>query len=60
MGNSITDLRFTPLLTAEIQAVLERHGYRLPAGSDHVRELVTARVDTALKNLVEVFEGRTW
>ena len=60
MGNSITDVRFTPLLSAEVQAVLERHGYRLPSGGDHIRELVMARVDVALKNLVEIFEGRTW
>jgi hypothetical protein len=60
MGNSITDVRFTPLLTAEVQAVLERHGYRVPSEGDHVHELVMARVDIALKNLVEVFEGRIW
>lgn len=60
MANTTTDLRFDPRLTAEVQAVLKRHGYRLPAGGDHVRELVMARVDIALKNLVEVFEGRTW
>ncbi|MEV4354077.1 hypothetical protein [Nonomuraea sp. NPDC049625] len=60
MGDSMTGVRFTPLLTAEVQAVLERHGYRLPPGRDHIRELVMARVDIALKNLVEIFEGRTW
>ncbi|MEO3798454.1 hypothetical protein [Nonomuraea sp. B1E8] len=60
MHSSITDLRFTPLLTAEVQAVLERHGYRLPPGNGHIPELVMARVDLALKNLVEIFEGRTW
>jgi hypothetical protein len=60
MGNSITDLRFTPLLSAEVQAVLEKHGYRLPSGGDHTRDLVLARVDFALRNLVEIFEGRTW
>ncbi|MBT2235070.1 hypothetical protein [Nonomuraea sp. NEAU-A123] len=60
MGNPITDLRFRSCLTAEIQAVLEKHGYRLPPGGDHIRELVMARVDIALKNLVEIFEGRTW
>jgi hypothetical protein len=47
-------------LSAEVHAVLERHGYRLPSGSDHIPELVMARVDIALKNLVEIFEGRTW
>ncbi|MEV6155502.1 hypothetical protein AB0L53_34690 [Nonomuraea sp. NPDC052129] len=60
MGNPITDLRFESCLTAEIQAVLEKHGYQLPRGGDHIRELVMARVDIALKNLVEIFEGRTW
>lgn len=60
MGNTTTEVRFTPLLVAEVRAVLERHGYRLPGEGDHVRELVGARVDTALRNLVEVFEGRTW
>ncbi|WP_433515143.1 hypothetical protein ACQP2T_05745 [Nonomuraea sp. CA-143628] len=60
MGNPITDLRFGSCLTAEIQAVLEKHGYRLPPGGDHIRELVMVRVDVALKNLVEIFEGRTW
>ncbi|MBE1587957.1 hypothetical protein ACFPOI_39335 [Nonomuraea angiospora] len=59
MGDSITDLRFTPLLATDVQAVLERHGYRLPSEGDHVNELVIARVGIALKNLVEVFEGRT-
>ncbi|MEU6724680.1 hypothetical protein ABZ917_13300 [Nonomuraea wenchangensis] len=60
MSNSATDLRFTPLLTAEVQAVLEKHGYRLPAGGDHVQALVLARVEVALKNLAAIFEGRTW
>ncbi|MFC4011596.1 hypothetical protein ACFOY2_30500 [Nonomuraea purpurea] len=58
MGNSITDLRFTPLLATDIKAVLERHGYRLPSGGEHVRELVLVRVDVVLRNLVETFEGR--
>ncbi|MEU8143026.1 hypothetical protein [Nonomuraea sp. NPDC048901] len=44
---------------SEVRAVLEKHGYRLPSGSDYVHELVMARVDIALRNLVEVFEGRT-
>lgn len=57
-ANRTTDLRFDPRLTAEIRAVLEKHGYRLPPGGDHIRELVMARVDIALKNLVEIFEGR--
>ncbi|MFG1618002.1 hypothetical protein ACGFI3_35065 [Nonomuraea wenchangensis] len=60
MSNSTTDLRFTPLLTAEVQAVLEKHGYRLPAGGDHVQALVLARVEGALQNLAAIFEGRTW
>ena len=60
MGNPTTDVRFATPLILEVQAVLEKHGYRLPAGSDYIHELVMARVDTALKNLVEVFEGRTW
>ncbi|MEU6712874.1 hypothetical protein ABZ897_15450 [Nonomuraea sp. NPDC046802] len=60
MSNSTTDLRFTPLLATDIQAVLERHGYRLPSGGEHVHELVLARVDVVLRNLVEIFEGRTW
>ncbi|GAA3232736.1 hypothetical protein [Nonomuraea helvata] len=60
MAITTTDLRFDPRLTAEIRAVLEKYGYRLPSGGDHIRELVMTRVDIALKNLVEVFEGRTW
>ncbi|MEU6715008.1 hypothetical protein ABZ897_26390 [Nonomuraea sp. NPDC046802] len=59
MGNSTTDLRFTPLLATDIQAVLEKHGYRLPSGREHVHELVLARVDIVLRNLVETFAGRT-
>ncbi|MEV6035022.1 hypothetical protein AB0L65_27965 [Nonomuraea sp. NPDC052116] len=47
-------------MTAEIHAVLEKHGYRLPTGGDHIHELVMARVGLALKNLVEIFEGRVW
>ncbi|MFC5825246.1 hypothetical protein [Nonomuraea insulae] len=39
--------------------MLEKHGYRLPRGSSYVHQLVMERVDVALKNLVEVFEGRT-
>ncbi|UBU12695.1 hypothetical protein [Nonomuraea gerenzanensis] len=58
MGNTTTDVRFTPLLAAEVRSVLERHGYRLPKESDHVHGLVMARVATELRNLVEVFEGR--
>lgn len=57
MAGPTTDLRFEPL-TVEIHAVLEKHGYRLPPGGDHIRELVMVRVDIALKNLVEIFEGR--
>ena len=53
------DLRFEPLV-AEIRPLLEEYGYRLPPGDDHIRELVLARVGIALKNLVEIFEGRTW
>ncbi|MFC4008597.1 hypothetical protein ACFOY2_15305 [Nonomuraea purpurea] len=60
MGNSTTDLRFTPLLAAEVQAVLERHGYRLPSGGEHVHGLVLARVGFVLRNLVEIFRGGTW
>ncbi|PRX53562.1 hypothetical protein B0I32_127151 [Nonomuraea fuscirosea] len=60
MGNTTTEVRFTPLLVAEVRAVLERHGYRLPDEGDHVRGLIVARVDLALRNLVEIFEGRTW
>ncbi|MFC4008078.1 hypothetical protein ACFOY2_12660 [Nonomuraea purpurea] len=60
MGNSTTDiLRITPLLATEVQAVLERHGYRLPSGGEHVHALVLSRVDVVLRNLVETFEGRT-
>ncbi|MFC4005992.1 hypothetical protein ACFOY2_02075 [Nonomuraea purpurea] len=59
MGNSTTDLRFTPLLSADIQAVLEKHGYRLPSSGDYVQALVLARVNFVLRNLVETFEGRT-
>ncbi|MEV0350667.1 hypothetical protein AB0H88_33200 [Nonomuraea sp. NPDC050680] len=39
--------------------MLDKHGYRLLPGSDYIHELVMARVDIALRNLVEVFEGRT-
>ncbi|GAA1638095.1 hypothetical protein GCM10009733_039030 [Nonomuraea maheshkhaliensis] len=60
MGNTTTEVRFTPLLVAEVRAVLVRHGYRLPDEGDRVRGLVVARVDLALRNLVEIFEGRTW
>ncbi|MFC4010636.1 hypothetical protein ACFOY2_25640 [Nonomuraea purpurea] len=59
MSSSTTDLRFTPLLAAEVQAVLEKHGYRLPSDGEHVRALVLARVDVVLRSLVEIFEGRT-
>lgn len=59
MGNPTTDERFAPHLIAEVQTVLEKHGYRLPPGSDYIHELVMARVDLAIRNLVEVFEGRT-
>ncbi|MEV0630607.1 hypothetical protein [Nonomuraea wenchangensis] len=59
MAIPTADLRFEPL-AAEIRPLLEDHGYRLPPGDDHIRELVLARVDIALKNLVEIFEGRTW
>ncbi|MEV4568643.1 hypothetical protein AB0K12_33155 [Nonomuraea sp. NPDC049419] len=60
MGNTITDVRFTPLLAAEVREVLERHGYRLPRESDQVQRIVMARVGAALRNLVEVFEGRVF
>ncbi|TYB58911.1 hypothetical protein FXF51_35895 [Nonomuraea sp. PA05] len=60
MDNTTTDVRFTPLLAAEVRSVLERHGYQLPQESDHVHGLVMGRVATALRNLVEIFEGRTW
>ncbi|MFC4008605.1 hypothetical protein ACFOY2_15345 [Nonomuraea purpurea] len=46
-------------MAADIQAVLEKHGYRLPSGGGHVHTLVLARVDVVLRNLVETFEGRT-
>jgi hypothetical protein len=59
MTKAAIDLRFEPLV-AEIRPLLEEHGYRLPPGGDHIRELVLARVGIALKNLVEIFEGRTW
>lgn len=59
LGNTITDPRFTPLLATDIQTVLEKHGYRLPAGGDHVQALVLARVEVALQNLAAIFEGRT-
>jgi hypothetical protein len=58
MRGTTTNLRFEPL-AAEVQVLLERYGYRLPPG-DHVRDLVLVRVEAALKNLVEIFEGRTW
>lgn len=60
MGRSTTDTRFTPDLIAEVRSVLERHGYQLPREGELVRELVLARVDTALLNLVQIFEGRTY
>ncbi|MFG3440936.1 hypothetical protein ACGF0J_27100 [Nonomuraea sp. NPDC047897] len=59
MATPTADLRFE-LLAARIRPLLEEQGYRLPPGGDHIRELVLARVDIALKNLVEIFEGRTW
>ncbi|MEV4115472.1 hypothetical protein [Nonomuraea sp. NPDC049695] len=59
MRNPATDGDFTRHLVSEVQAVLEKHGYRLPPGGDHIHDLVMARVDLALKNLVEIFEGRT-
>lgn len=59
MTRSATDLRFEPL-TVEIRVLLEQYGYRLPPGGDRIDELVMARVGIALKNLVEIFEGRTW
>ncbi|MEU6716231.1 hypothetical protein ABZ897_32605 [Nonomuraea sp. NPDC046802] len=46
-------------MTAEVQTVLEKHGYRLPSDGGHVHALVLARVDVVLRNLVEIFEGRT-
>ncbi|MFF0770154.1 hypothetical protein ACFYUK_14800 [Nonomuraea wenchangensis] len=58
MTRPAVDLRFEPL-AAEVRVLLERYGYRLPSG-DHVRDLVLARVEAALKNLVEIYEGRTW
>ncbi|MEV5553781.1 hypothetical protein AB0L44_08980 [Nonomuraea wenchangensis] len=58
MRGTTTDLRFEPL-AAEVRVLLERYGYRLPPG-DNVRDLVLVRVEVALKNLVEIFEGRTW
>ncbi|MFK4035301.1 hypothetical protein ACI2LC_05825 [Nonomuraea wenchangensis] len=58
MRGTTTDLRFEPL-AAEVRVLLERYGYRLPPG-DHARDLVLVRVEVALKNLVEIFEGRTW
>lgn len=59
MANPVTDLRFEPRLAVEIRAVLEKHGYRLPPGGDHIHDLVMIRVNLALKDLVEIFEGRT-
>ncbi|SEU32319.1 hypothetical protein SAMN05421811_1119 [Nonomuraea wenchangensis] len=58
MTRPATDLRFEPL-AAEVRVLLEQCGYRLPPG-DHARDLVLVRVEVALKNLVEIFEGRTW
>ncbi|MEV6031525.1 MULTISPECIES: hypothetical protein [Nonomuraea] len=59
MGKPTMDDRITSVLVADIRTVLEKHGYRLPPGSDYIHELVMARVDVALRNLIEVFEGRT-
>ncbi|MEO3890912.1 hypothetical protein [Nonomuraea sp. B5E05] len=59
LARSAMDLRFSPLLVADVQAMLEKHGYRLPSGGGHARDLVMDRVNLALKNLVEIFEGRT-
>ncbi|MCK2214513.1 hypothetical protein MF672_012030 [Actinomadura sp. ATCC 31491] len=58
MADIPADSRFEPL-AAEIRTLLEARGYRLPPGGDHIRELVLERVDLALQNLVEIFEGRT-
>ncbi|MEU6786984.1 hypothetical protein ABZ912_48005 [Nonomuraea angiospora] len=59
MGKPTMDDRLTSVLVTDIRTVLEKHGYRLPPGSDYIHELVMARVDVALRNLIEVFEGRT-
>lgn len=59
MSSPTKDVRCESGLVSEVQAVLEKHGYRLPPGSNYVHQLVMGRVDVALKNLVEVFEGRT-
>jgi hypothetical protein len=58
MGNPTKAARFTPQFVADIQQVLEKHGYRLPEHSPHIRELVLARVEYALHDVVERFEGR--
>ncbi|MEU4225552.1 hypothetical protein AB0F17_14755 [Nonomuraea sp. NPDC026600] len=59
MSNPTTDLRFTPALAVDIRQVLERHGYRVPKGSPHLQTLVLNRSMKALRDLVEIFEGRT-
>ncbi|MER6000839.1 hypothetical protein ABT120_19880 [Nonomuraea angiospora] len=59
MGKPTMEDRITSVLVADIRTVLEKHGYQLPPGSDYIHELVMARVDVALRNLIEVFEGRT-
>ncbi|GAA4571022.1 hypothetical protein [Planotetraspora kaengkrachanensis] len=50
--------RLAPQLLADICQVLERHGYQLPEETPLVQELVLARVEYALRDLVERFEGR--
>ena len=59
MGNPTTDLRFTPALAIDIRQVLEQHGYQLPKGNPHLQTLVLTRTMKALRDLVEIFEGRT-
>ncbi|GHE38619.1 hypothetical protein GCM10017673_46260 [Streptosporangium violaceochromogenes] len=50
--------RFTTALAADVKAVLERHGYRLPS-APAARHQALARTLAALSFLVEAFEGST-
>ncbi|GIG82096.1 hypothetical protein Pka01_52230 [Planotetraspora kaengkrachanensis] len=58
ISHSPMPARLAPQLLADICQVLERHGYQLPEETPLVQELVLARVEYALRDLVERFEGR--
>lgn len=51
------DTRFTAGLLADVRAVLESHGYRLPTG-EQARHRALGGMLSALLALTEVFQGR--